>query len=236
MEGLKKVVVKLWHPGCWSIETTKDHPEVYLSVDGAFKIGNEIRANFRLVAENYDAIKGYLADIRSFNHLAKDVLVIGKSDLEAYIHGRFPTESTFYENVFALEFMPTKIMIHRGHEYWTMLIYDEKLKETFDRLGEMEEIEFEVISISKLKTLEEDYRDIIDEISSKLSAKQKKVLVEAYRSGYFDWPRKMNLNELADKFGIAKSTCLHHIRTAEQKILKRFVEEIKERESFITDR
>ena len=61
------------------------------------------------------------------------------------------------------------------------------------------------------------------------------VLLEAYKSGYFEWPMKMNLNELSKKFGIGKSTCLHHIRTAEQKILKRFVEEIKERESYLFD-
>ena len=96
MEGLKKVVLRLWHPGCWSIETTNANPEVYLFVEGAFKIGKEIRANFRLVAENYKSLKKYISDIKNFQHLAKDVLVIGKSDLEAYIHGRFPTESTFY--------------------------------------------------------------------------------------------------------------------------------------------
>ncbi len=235
MEGLKKVVLKLWHPGCWSIETTKINPEVYLSVEGAFKIGKEIRANFKLVAENYNSLKKYISDIKKFEHLAKDVLVIGKSDLEAYIHGRFPTESTFYENVFSLEFMPTDIIISKGHEYWTLLIYDEKLKETFEGLSEMKDVEFEVISVSRLKSLEEKPQDFIEEISSNLSIKQKKVLLEAYKSGYFDWPRKMNLNELSERFGIAKSTCLHHIRTAEQKILKRFVEEIKERESYLSD-
>lgn len=235
MEGLKKVVLKLWHPGCWSIETTKNNPEVYLSVEGAFKIGREIRVNFKLVAENYTSLKKYIADIKKFEHLAKDVLVIGRSDLEAYIHGRFPTESTFYENVFSLEFMPMNIIISRGNEYWTLLIYDEKLKETFERLTVMDNIEFEVLSVSRLKSLEKKPHDLIEEISSNLSIKQKKVLLEAYKSGYFEWPRKMNLNELSEKFGIAKSTCLHHIRTAEQKILKRFVEEIKERESYLFD-
>ena len=235
MEGLKKVVLKLWHPGCWSIETTKINPEVYLFVVGAFKIGKEIRANFKLIAENYNSLKKYISDIKKFEHLARDVLVIGKSDLEAYIHGRFPTESTFYENVFSLEFMPSSIIISQGHEYWTLLIYDDKLKETFEKLSEMQDIEYEVLSVSRLRSLEEKPQDFIDEISSNLSIKQKKVLLEAYKSGYFEWPRKMNLSELSEKFGIAKSTCLHHIRTAEQKILKRFVEEIKERESYLSD-
>jgi hypothetical protein len=236
MEGLKRVVLKLWHPGCWSIETTKSHHDVYLVVAGAFKIGKEIRANFRLVAESYEALKSYIQDIKSFNRLAKDVFVIGKNDLEAYIHGRFPTESTFYENVFSLEFMPTNITIHKGNEYWTVLVYEDKLKETLKKLSQLKDVRFEVESISKLKSLEDETpADIIDEISLTLSAKQKRVLVEAYKSGYFEWPRRMNLNELAGRFGIAKSTCLHHIRTAEQKILKRFIEEIKEREAHLSD-
>ncbi|RLI80416.1 hypothetical protein DRP07_09225 [Archaeoglobales archaeon] len=58
--------------------------------------------------------------------------------------------------------------------------------------------------------------------SSKKKVLLEEVLLEAYKSGYFEWPMKMNLNELSKKFGIGKSTCLHHIRTAEQKILKRF--------------
>ncbi|RLI80417.1 hypothetical protein DRP07_09230 [Archaeoglobales archaeon] len=139
-----------------------------------FKIGKEIRANFKLVAENYTSLKKYIADIKKFEHLAKDILVIGKSDLEAYIHGRFPIKSTFYENVFSLEFMPTNIVISRGNEYWTLLIYDERLKETFDRLAVMDDIEFKVLSVSRLKSLEEKPRDFIEEISSNLSIKQKK--------------------------------------------------------------
>ncbi len=30
MRKLKKVTLKLWHPGCWSIESTRDHPNVCL--------------------------------------------------------------------------------------------------------------------------------------------------------------------------------------------------------------
>jgi len=233
MERLKQLVLKLWHPGCWSIEITKNHPEIYLVVTNAFKILDEIRANFRAVAENYDALNIFLDDLKDYNHLAKDITVVGKSNLTAFIHGRFTPQSTFYDQVFALDVMPVKIVIHRGFEYWTVLVYEENLKKAVGGLEEIENAECEVISIANLKEFEVYEENFIEEISSELSTKQKKVLLEAYKAGYFEWPRRINLAELSEKFGIAKSTCLHHIRSGEQKILSRFLEELWKREKYL---
>jgi hypothetical protein len=235
MENLKKVDIKLWHPNCWSIETTKNHPDVSLIADKAFKIGDEIRANFRLIAESYEALKKYIRDTKNYNDLAIDVFLVGKSNLEAYIHGRFKAASTFYENIFSLEMMPSTIVIHDGNEYWSMLVYDNRLSETLDKLSKIEGIRYEIMGIENVRSFDETPGDVVDEISMSLSAKQKRVLIGAYRSGYFEYPRKANLNDLAEKFGIAKSTCLHHIRIAEQKILKRIIEEIKDREPHLLD-
>ncbi|WP_290596331.1 MULTISPECIES: helix-turn-helix domain-containing protein [unclassified Archaeoglobus] len=232
---LKKVDIKLWHPNCWSIETTRNHPDVTLVTNKAFKIGDEIRANFRLIAENYEALKKYIEETKKFESLALDVLIVGKSNLEAYIHGRFKAASTFYEKIFSLEMMPSTIIIHNGNEYWSIFVYDSKLRETLEKLSQIENIEYEILGIGNVKAFEEMPADVIEEISSSLSAKQKKVLVEAYRSGYFEYPRRVNLNDLAKKLGLAKSTCLHHIRLSEQKILKRIIEEIKDREPHISD-
>ncbi|AGK60889.1 putative DNA binding protein [Archaeoglobus sulfaticallidus PM70-1] len=232
---LKRVDIKLWHPNCWSIETTKDHPEVSLIVDKAFKIGDEIRANFRLIADSYQALKDYIENAKNYDEFAIDILFIGKTNLEAYIHGRFSSSSTFYENIFALEMMPSNIVIHNGNEYWTILIYDKNLSMTLEKLNEIEELEYEVLGIENVKALDEGFRDVIDEISSSLSSKQKKVLIGAYMDGYFEYPKKTNLSSIANRFGIAKSTCLHHIRIAEQKILSRIIREIKEREPHLIE-
>lgn len=229
------VDIKLWHPNCWSIETTRNHPDVTLVTNKAFKIGDEIRANFRLIAENYEALKKYIEETKKFESLALDVLIVGKSNLEAYIHGRFKAASTFYEKIFSLEMMPSTIIIHNGNEYWSIFVYDSKLRETLEKLSQIENIEYEILGIGNVKAFEEVPADVIEEISSSLSAKQKKVLVEAYRSGYFEYPRRVNLNDLAKKLGLAKSTCLHHIRLSEQKILKKIIEEIKDREPHISD-
>ncbi|AKG92088.1 putative DNA binding protein [Geoglobus ahangari] len=236
MMSLKKVTLRLWHPECWSIESTKDHPGVCLVTKGVFKLEKEVRANFHLIAESYDALKEYMDDIRNYDRYAKEVYIIGKSDLEADIHARFPSHATFYDKVFSLEFMPMRVSISGGYEYWTILIDEEKLSDTLNRLLEIDGIDVEVLSIANLKSFEdEEEEDVVSQISRKLSMKQKRVLIEAYRRGYFEWPRKTSVDELARSFGIAKSTCLHHLRIAESKIMKKIIEELKDKEPHLMD-
>lgn len=50
-----------------------------------------------------------------------------------------------------------------------------------------------------------------------------RVLREAYRAGYFRWPRAVDLERLAGRLGLSKATVLEHIRKAERKILKHYL-------------
>lgn len=49
------------------------------------------------------------------------------------------------------------------------------------------------------------------------------ILKEAYEAGYFEWPKRTNLDNLAKKLGLSKTTVLEHIRKAERKILKYYL-------------
>ncbi len=55
---------------------------------------------------------------------------------------------------------------------------------------------------------------------------QKSVLVEAYKSGYYDWPRKTSLTELARKLGISKATLSEHLRKSESRLLSLLLEAV----------
>ena len=52
-----------------------------------------------------------------------------------------------------------------------------------------------------------------------LSPRQKEVIELALEAGYFDWPREVDAETLADRLGIAHATLLEHLRKAEKKIL-----------------
>lgn len=52
-----------------------------------------------------------------------------------------------------------------------------------------------------------------------LTEKQRMVLVSAFRLGYYDIPRKLDTDKLADRLNLVNSTVVEHIRKAERRML-----------------
>jgi PAS domain-containing protein len=55
--------------------------------------------------------------------------------------------------------------------------------------------------------------------------RQREALEEAYRAGYFEWPRESTAEDVADEMGIASPTFQQHLRTAHRKLLDSYVDE-----------
>jgi predicted DNA binding protein len=66
---------------------------------------------------------------------------------------------------------------------------------------------------------------ISDEINKKenLTLKQKEILETAYMLGFFSYPRKISLTELAKHLKISKATLSENLRVAENKIVSNFL-------------
>ena len=54
---------------------------------------------------------------------------------------------------------------------------------------------------------------------SRLTEKQLSALLTAYKSGYYDYPRKINVTTLTAKKQLTRATFLEHLRKAESKII-----------------
>ena len=52
-----------------------------------------------------------------------------------------------------------------------------------------------------------------------LTAKQRETLVTAYRTGYFDVPRRADSSQVAAKLGRGKATTVEHLRKAQKRLL-----------------
>jgi PAS domain S-box-containing protein len=57
------------------------------------------------------------------------------------------------------------------------------------------------------------------DIENKLTDKQRSALVATFYSGYYEWPRDSNAEEIAESMGITASTLHQHLRRAHKKIL-----------------
>lgn len=70
----------------------------------------------------------------------------------------------------------------------------------------------EILSVSA-------YNPSVNGIFEVLTPRQKEIMLESYRLGFFDHPRRINAGELAGKMGMHKTTLLEHIHKAEKRLI-----------------
>jgi predicted DNA binding protein len=98
-------------------------------------------------------------------------------------------------------------------------IGDEKDTAAFLRYFEEKEITYEI------KQLTDAHFPPKSPLTA-LTEKQKRVLITAYRLGYYDNPRKIDSRELAKILNIANPTLIKHRRKAEKKILDELLQAV----------
>lgn len=57
------------------------------------------------------------------------------------------------------------------------------------------------------------------DLLSVLTNKQKDILITAHKYGYYDYPKRINSQQLAEKVDIGKATLVQHLRKAEGRLL-----------------
>ena len=72
-------------------------------------------------------------------------------------------------------------------------------------------------SVSNMRFQKAAYQE--HDILSVLTEKQKEIIIEAKKNGYYEYPRKINSEELSAKVGISKGTVVEHLRKAEIRLM-----------------
>lgn len=114
-------------------------------------------------------------------------------------------------------FLVEPILHEHGFEYWHLASWNrEKLVEFYNKTKEIGEIEI-------LKLREEKPQDIFyPRIMPSLSPQQKKAFDIAIEFGYYEYPQKIHLQNLAKCMKLSRMTYREHLRKAESKLFPFF--------------
>jgi hypothetical protein len=87
-----------------------------------------------------------------------------------------------------------------------------KLIKLLKLLGEVEKISFTQATFSE------------HDLLKVLTDKQRRIIIEAKKRGYYEYPRKINTQDLSDRLGISKATTVEHLRKAEMRLMSNLLE------------
>lgn len=206
---MREIVLQLRAPRSWVSDIAATHPATVRILDckpGELK--NGIR---QLVEVNSDP-----------EHLEKIVEEVKQSPLvkEAYIVetkkgkilGSLLTSSVFCGMIMGSNaFCRTCLFQSRarpdGTVEWTLAFTGrEALTQLMDRL-KTERVDVKILRLSSVADVET------------LTARQRNIVEIALEEGYFDYPRRISLRQLARRVGVSASTVSEVLRRAEKKIL-----------------
>ena len=69
--------------------------------------------------------------------------------------------------------------------------------------------------------------ELVESLREELTDRQLETVQKAYLTDYFEWPRPVSGESIADSMGITRSTFHQHLRAAQSKIMGEFLEEIE---------
>jgi PAS domain S-box-containing protein len=83
----------------------------------------------------------------------------------------------------------------------------------------------ELMARHERERTEQTKQELVTDIEERLTDRQRLALQKAYLGGFFDWPRSISGEDLADSMEISPSTYHQHLRAAERKVLATLFEE-----------
>ncbi len=120
-----------------------------------------------------------------------------------------------------LMFLKPVINHYDGFEYWEIGSWNRNpLTEFMSKLKKHMDY-FELLKLEKAKLVDVYFPQIMP----KLSDKQKKVIELACERGYYSYPKKVSLQQLAKQLKISVPTLQEHLRKAEIKLLPFILEQ-----------
>ncbi len=111
-------------------------------------------------------------------------------------------------------------VLKKGYRLFTLIVPPDvgldDVKRNLERYGKI--VDLKRISASEAMDWIRNIM-IADELRSVLTPAQRRVVEVALKRGYYDWPRRIQLDELSRILGVSKATVSEHLRKSEYRVL-----------------
>lgn len=201
-ESLVLLTLDLEISNLWENALAEQFPETDFIIQNAQLVANNSFSGLLTIKNgNFKEIKNFLMEnfpkvsIETFHKNLETYFYIVPGNQLARVVGSVNCIMTFPIK-FEREFKKIKVILK------------EKNVEEFISLIEKKNIN--VLKISKVK-IDFGFNEV-------LTPKQKEILVPSLKFGYYEFPKKINLNGLAEKLSISPSTLCVHLQKIESKI------------------
>ena len=201
-----EVELSLSIKGNYGCEITKNHPGLILEIVSGYREKNSVQG---LVKTNWSSkeLKELKDEFTSFEYVREfEVLESGYAKI-VVISSDFPLARLIHETG---AFYVYPIKFSGGRELCTLVFENKKkLRKVLKQL----DCDWKIVRIGDVN---------LEFHLEGLTSKQLKAVNLAIEKGYFEIPKKVNLDELSKQMKISRATFLEHLRKAERKILSKY--------------
>lgn len=220
--------LELWHPDCWALRVTEETDAGLLGY-GAITDDSVARERYVAYGDTDDhldqlvasvAESPFTSDVQNVGPAAsvpRGCPAIGTTTREIFVTFDAPNsiDSAFTSRGFVYDDLP---QMADGRERWSLLV-DATRDDVGRMLDAIREERDADITVTGITTIQSESMHAGEKREQRLSPRQREALELARARGYYEWPRGVSIQELADEIGVSKTTFLEHLRRAESKLL-----------------
>lgn len=194
----------------WVGHLTREYPEARVRILAAIAADEGGVGLAELAASDLD---GVLATVLGHPSVV-DLDLLERGDGEALV--QFRTSEPLLLVAARGSGLPLELPfeVQDGEATWSVVASSDTLSALGDQL-DLVGIDYTVESVSQAVEVPEGV----------LTERQRWLVETAIERGYYDTPRRISLTELADEVGLAKSSASETLHRAEERLIKRFVED-----------
>ena len=111
----------------------------------------------------------------------------------------------------------------QGYEYWEVASWKKSILTEFIAKMEKELGKVEVLKIEETKLTDIYFAHLLP----KLTSNQKRAIELAFENGFYAWPKRTDLGELAKIMKVSVPTYREHLKRAEEKLMPDLIKSIK---------